>query len=116
MGSGYEISVQEVLRVVAALDGLLSDFRGCTQDASRVNVPSAAYGQVGSAAAGSSASAQQQLVQTLQALATVLQKINERVRASAEGYADGDRRIAGALTQLATAEPVAFRQPTHPAD
>ena len=104
MGSGYEISVQEVLRVVAGLDGLLADFRGCTQDASRVPVPSASYGQVGTAAAGSSAAAQQQLVATLQALATVLQKINQRVTASADGYADRDRRIAAVLARMATAD------------
>ncbi|MFI7541811.1 type VII secretion target [Actinoplanes sp. NPDC049599] len=109
MGSGYEISVQEVLKVATALDGLLSDFRGCTRDAGSVRVPSVAYGQVGTAAAGSSAAAQQQLITTLQALATVLQKINERVRASADGYADRDRRIAAVLAQLA-AEQVPVRR------
>lgn len=105
MGNGYEISVPEVLRVVASLDGLLATFRAGTQDVAGVPVPGPGYGQVGTAAAGASTAAQQQLTVTLQALGTVLQQIGERVEASAKGYDEHDRRIAEELTRMATAEP-----------
>ena len=108
MGSGYEISVQDVLRVVAELEGLLSDFHGSTQDASRVVVPGSSYGQVGSAAASSSTAVQNQLMMTLQALAQTLTTINQRVKASAEGYAGSDHQIAGVLAQMTAAEKATF--------
>ncbi|BCJ49826.1 hypothetical protein Asp14428_13010 [Actinoplanes sp. NBRC 14428] len=104
MGTGYEISVPEVLKVVAGLDGLLSQFRAGTRDAGGVTLPAAAYGHIGGAAATSSASAQQQLVVALEAVAVVLQKLNERVAASAEGYAGHDDRIAGTLHRMAAGE------------
>jgi excreted virulence factor EspC (type VII ESX diderm) len=104
MGSGYEISVDDALRVVETLNGLLADFDGATREAGRVLVPAAAFGQVGSTAAGAGTTAHTQLITTLQALATVLKTLNQRIRTSADGYAGHDRQIAGVLNRMTAAE------------
>jgi uncharacterized protein YukE len=110
MGSGFEIDVQAVLRTVATLDGLLSDFDGSIQEVNRVTTPSGSYGQVGSAAAVSSRTTQDQLVTTLQALTSALKQVSQRVRTSADGYVQDDAAIAAVLAQIAAAERTAFNQ------
>ncbi|GGK77586.1 hypothetical protein [Mangrovihabitans endophyticus] len=100
MGAGFEISVSDVVRVAGQLERLFSDFDGSTMDLGRLMIPSGCYGQVGSTAAASSASAQNQLALTLKALSTVLREINRRVQASAQGYHADDQRIAAVWAQM----------------
>jgi uncharacterized protein YukE len=100
MGSGYEISVQEVLRVAGQLDGLLAAFEGAVRGVQGVTIPVASYGRIGSGAARGTGGTSDQLVQTLQALADSIQQINQRVRASANGYATSDREIAEMLARM----------------
>jgi hypothetical protein len=100
VGAGYEISVKDAERIVKLLDELLTDFVSATADLRRLAVPTGQYGQVGGTAASASATTQNQLTATLEALATVLQKLTERVRASARGYDGKDRQFASTLDQL----------------
>ncbi len=82
MGSGYEISVKDVGQILQSLDGQLGEFLGALADLGRLSVPTVGYGQVGGTAAQGSTTSQQQLVTSLQARATVLHKLNERIRSS----------------------------------
>ena len=104
MGSGFEISVNDALRVVETLNGLLADLDGSTREAGRVLVPSAAFAQVGSTTAGAGTTAHTQLISTLQALATTLKTLTQRIKTSADGYAAHDRRIADVLDRMTAAE------------
>ena len=110
MGSGFEISVNDVLRVANTLDGLLVDFDGSTQDVSRVTIPGGSFGQIGSAAASSSRAAQDQLVTTLQALTSALKQLSQRVKTSADGYVNHDAVIAALLAQITAAEQATFNR------
>lgn len=94
MGQDFTISVNDVDQVIKTFDRHLADFAGASADLARLAVPAGSYGQIGGSAAGASRTSQDQLLTTLQALAMVLQKLNERVRASARGYETTDQRFA----------------------
>jgi methyl-accepting chemotaxis protein len=111
MGSGFEISVKDVQQAVAALNGLLSDFDGSIREVSSVTTPTGSFGQVGSAAAVSSKTTQDQLVATLQALTSSLKQLNHRVEASARNYSETDAWMAEALASTDAAKQATGGQP-----
>ena len=104
MGSGFEISVKDAQQAVAALNGLLSAFDGSIREVSSVTTPTGSFGQVGSAAAVSSRTTQDQLVATLQALTSSLKQLNHRVDASVKQYSETDALMAESLASTDAAK------------
>jgi hypothetical protein len=95
--------------VVQALNGLLSDFGGATLDLARLTIPPEAFGKVGTATARSTMGGQDQLVATLTALQASIRDLSSRVRQSAEGYRELDRRFADQLNRMTPTEPIPGR-------
>lgn len=101
MGSGYEVSVQDMLRVVGQLDGLVADYARSVQDLEAVTTPVAAYGQVGTVAARVTRSTtSDQLMMMLTQITSSVKELSRRVETSADGYAALDRQIADALARM----------------
>jgi len=114
MGSGYEISVQDVLRVAGQLDGLLVDFTGSVQDLHGVPIPVASYGQVGTTAARVTGRTNDQLGLAFTALANSIKELSGRVKTSAGNYAAQDRQLADDLARMKEAmKPVPKNKPKH---
>ncbi|MEV6343721.1 hypothetical protein [Actinoplanes sp. NPDC051851] len=105
MGSGFQISVPEVERIVTALDGLHSTFVSGTSDLAGLAVPTAQFGQIGLGAGQATTTAHAQLAVALQAFARVLQALDQRIAASARDYDTADESTATTLDQLRSTAP-----------
>ncbi|MDP9794068.1 uncharacterized protein YukE [Catenuloplanes nepalensis] len=109
MSDRYEVSVPEVLRVVAQLGGLTSDIGTTTAQLAGLAAPIAGYGVIGATAGARAGQAQAGLAAALAALEATLKLLNERVTKSATAYADGDREIAEDLARTVGDLPVMGR-------